>query len=88
MRIGQDKMDKPGQHFIVQGQRGSGKTTLLLMIKYTVVDDHLLNSWLIPVIFSEEQYNLPSCISFGKVLRGTSKKKTACMACSTALKMK
>lgn len=53
-----DDMSKPGQHFVIQGQRGTGKTTLLLMLKYTIKDDAELNKWLIPVMFNEEQYNI------------------------------
>lgn len=51
-------MKTPEQHYLLVGQRGSGKTTLLNRIKYAVEDSGNLNSWLIPVIFSEEQYNM------------------------------
>lgn len=34
--IKNDKMNKPPQHFIVQGQRGYGKTTLLLRLNYEI----------------------------------------------------
>jgi TPR repeat protein len=56
--IKQDKMKKPPQHFIIQGQRGYGKTTLLLRLYYEIEQDKELNSWLIPVLFDEEQYYL------------------------------
>jgi TPR repeat protein/nucleoside-triphosphatase THEP1 len=46
------------QHFLIAGQRGMGKTTLLLRIKYAIEDDPKLNNYLIPVRFSEEQYNI------------------------------
>lgn len=56
--VKQDKMEKPPQHFIIQGQRGYGKTTLLLRLYYELDQDRELNSWLIPVLFDEEQYYL------------------------------
>ncbi len=56
--IKSDKMKKPPQHFIIQGQRGYGKTTLLLRINFEIKNDHELNSWLIPVMFDEEQYSV------------------------------
>jgi DNA-binding Lrp family transcriptional regulator len=51
-------MKTPEQHYLLVGQRGSGKTTLLNRIKYAVEDSEKLKDWLIPVIFSEEQYNI------------------------------
>lgn len=56
--IKEDKMEKPPQHFIIQGQRGYGKTTLLLRLKYEIQGDENLNGWLIPVMFDEEQYSV------------------------------
>ncbi len=56
--IKRDKMKHPPQHFIIQGQRGSGKTTLLLRLYYEIKRDAGLKEWMIPVIFSEEQYNV------------------------------
>ncbi|WP_106601331.1 NACHT domain-containing protein [Chitinophaga ginsengisoli] len=52
------KMTTPEQHYLLLGQRGAGKTTLLLRLKYAIEDDQKLSKWLIPVIFSEEQYNI------------------------------
>ena len=51
-------MQAPEQHYIIQGPRGTGKTTLLLRLYYEVENDPALNTWLIPVIFSEEQYHI------------------------------
>ncbi len=56
--IKRDRMKHPPQHFIIQGQRGSGKTTLLLRLYYEIQRDDGLKEWMIPVIFSEEQYNV------------------------------
>ena len=56
--IKNDKMEKPPQHFIIQGQRGYGKTTLLLRLNYEILNDTELNKWLLPVMFNEEQYNI------------------------------
>jgi tetratricopeptide (TPR) repeat protein len=53
-------MKYPEQHYIIQGQRGMGKTTLLLRLKYEVESTPELNSWLVPVFFSEESYDLTS----------------------------
>lgn len=51
-------MKHPEQHYLLVGQRGAGKTTLLHRIKYGIDDSKKLNKWLIPVLFSEEQYNV------------------------------
>lgn len=51
-------MTTPEQHYLLFGQRGAGKTTMLLRLKYAIEDDAKLSRWLIPVIFSEEQYNV------------------------------
>jgi len=51
-------MKIPEQHYLLVGQRGTGKTTLLHRIKYAIEDSPVLEGWLIPVIFSEEQYNI------------------------------
>lgn len=56
--IKQDKMVKPPQHFLIRGQRGYGKTTLLLRLKIEIKNDKELSSWLIPVMFDEEQYSV------------------------------
>ncbi len=48
----------PEQHYLLLGQRGSGKTTLLTRLRYAVEDSAELNNWLIPIAFSEEQYNI------------------------------
>ncbi|HEY0067789.1 MAG TPA: AAA family ATPase, partial [Flavisolibacter sp.] len=52
------RMEHPEQHYLIVGQRGAGKTTLLNRLKYGVEDSIVLKDWLIPVIFSEEQYNI------------------------------
>ncbi len=53
-------MEHAEQHFLVQGQRGSGKTTLLLKVAYEIEDHPDLSSWLIPIIFREEEYAVNS----------------------------
>lgn len=50
----------PSQHFIIVGQRGQGKTTLLRKIKLAVQADSTLADFLIPIKFSEEQYQIRS----------------------------
>ncbi|MBU2584695.1 MAG: ATPase, partial [Bacteroidetes bacterium] len=56
--IKKDKMENPPQHFMIQGQRGYGKTTLLLRLRIEIKNDKDLNSWLVPVMFDEEQYSV------------------------------
>jgi len=55
-----DRMEKPPQHYLIQGQRGYGKTTLLLRLKIEIIRDADLNAWLIPIMFDEEQYHIRS----------------------------
>ncbi|WP_457934294.1 tetratricopeptide repeat protein [Pseudoalteromonas sp. SCSIO 43210] len=50
----------PSQHFIIVGQRGQGKTTLLRKIKLAVQAEPTLADLLIPIKFSEEQYQIRS----------------------------
>lgn len=51
---------KPQQHFIIVGQRGQGKTTLLRRLLIAVEQNEELSSFLIPVKFAEEQYQIRS----------------------------
>lgn len=51
-------MKTPEQHYLLVGQRGTGKTTLLHRIRHAIEDEPTLRDRLIPVILSEEQYNL------------------------------
>ena len=48
------------QHYIIVGQRGQGKTTLLRKLQIEVENDTKLKSFLIPVKFAEEQYQIRS----------------------------
>lgn len=52
------KMKTPEQHYLLVGQRGSGKSTLIQRLRYSIEDDEQLNKWLIPLAFTEEQYNI------------------------------
>jgi hypothetical protein len=58
--IRSSEMKYPEQHYLIQGQRGMGKTTLLLRLKYEIESTPELDSWLIPVFFNEESYDLTS----------------------------
>lgn len=51
-------MEKPEQHLMLVGLRGMGKTTLLRRLAYEVENDPKLNTWLIPIIFNEEEYGI------------------------------
>ena len=51
-------MEKPEQHLMLVGLRGMGKTTLLRRLAYEVENDPGLNSWLVPIIFNEEEYGI------------------------------
>ena len=52
------KMKTPEQHYLLVGQRGSGKSTLIQRLRYAIEDDEQLSKWLIPIAFTEEQYNI------------------------------
>ncbi|POY34709.1 hypothetical protein C3K47_18930 [Solitalea longa] len=43
---------------IIIGQRGAGKTTLMHRLNYAILDEKPLSDNYIPIMFSEEQYNL------------------------------
>lgn len=43
---------------IIIGQRGAGKTTLMHRLNYAILDDNQLSKRYLPIVFSEEQYNL------------------------------
>ncbi len=62
--IKNDKMTAPPQHFLIQGQRGYGKTTLLLRLNLEIKHEPELRSWLIPVMFTEEQYSVRTLSKF------------------------
>ncbi|MCB9331560.1 MAG: hypothetical protein H6574_10785 [Lewinellaceae bacterium] len=51
-------MEVPEQHYLILGRRGMGKTTLLLRLAYEIENDPALNSWLIPIVFNEEEYGI------------------------------
>lgn len=51
-------MQTPPQHLLIVGQRGMGKSTMLLRLSYEVENDPALSSWLIPIVYSEEQYQV------------------------------
>jgi hypothetical protein len=57
------KMENPEQHYLVVGQRGSGKTTLLNRVKYGIDDSEILREKVVPIIFSEEQYNISELVN-------------------------
>ncbi len=56
--IKRSKMQHPEQHFLIEGKRGMGKTTLLLRLSYEVQNDLVLQKWLIPLVFNEEEYSI------------------------------
>lgn len=57
------KTDKPEQNYLVIGQRGAGKTTLLYRLMYAITEDPELSTQIIPVMFSEEQYNFMDLVN-------------------------
>ena len=59
-QLQKSKLGKVGNNFLIVGQRGSGKTTLLYRIKYLIEDNTSLNKWIIPIMFTEEQYGIIS----------------------------
>lgn len=63
-KVKEDSMQGVPQHFIIQGVRGSGKTTILLRLYYDIKQEQTLNTWLIPLIFNEEQYSVNRLFKF------------------------
>ncbi|WEK37642.1 MAG: hypothetical protein P0Y53_09015 [Candidatus Pseudobacter hemicellulosilyticus] len=61
--INTSAMITPEQHYLLIGQRGQGKTTLLYRIKYAIEDSLGVNSWLIPIVLTEEQYNINELVN-------------------------
>ena len=51
-------MKYPEQHFIIEGLKGYGKTTLLRRLYIEINKEDTLKNWLIPVMFTEEQYGI------------------------------
>jgi hypothetical protein len=58
------KNNFPEQHYIIEGKRGMGKTTLLLRLNYEIENDPDLNTWLIPLMFNEEEYSINTLFKF------------------------
>ena len=58
----------PSQHFIIIGQRGQGKTSLLRRIQIEVENDKKLSKFLLPVKFTEEQYQIRSLCRLWEVV--------------------
>jgi TPR repeat protein len=58
--IKEAKMEVPEQHYLLLGRRGMGKTTLLLRLAYEIQNDPELSTWLIPLVFNEEEYGVRS----------------------------
>jgi len=56
------------QHYIIVGQRGQGKTSLLRRIAIAINDDKQLAKFMIPIKFSEEQYQIRSLCRFFEVI--------------------
>jgi tetratricopeptide (TPR) repeat protein len=56
----QSDYEVANQHYIVVGQRGQGKTTLLRKIMLEVKADEKLSTFILPIKFSEEQYQIRS----------------------------
>jgi energy-coupling factor transporter ATP-binding protein EcfA2 len=57
------RMKSAEQHYLLVGQRGAGKSTLLNRIKYGVEDAEVLKGHLIPILFTEEQYNVSELVN-------------------------
>ena len=56
--IREARMEDPEQHLLIIGQRGMGKTTMLLRLSFEAERDPNLTPWLIPLVFTEEQYSI------------------------------
>ena len=58
----------PSQHTVIIGQRGQGKTTLLRKLNIEIEEDKQLSSFLIPIQFAEEQYQIRSLCSLWELI--------------------
>lgn len=56
--IKESKMESAEQHILIEAQRGMGKTTMLLRLSYEIEQTPELNTWLVPIMFNEEQYSI------------------------------
>ncbi|MBC8644378.1 hypothetical protein H9W95_10660 [Flavobacterium lindanitolerans] len=50
--------DNKFSNYVIIGQRGAGKTTLLHRLNYAILDEEKLANKFLPIMFSEEQYNV------------------------------
>lgn len=58
----------PTQHFVIIGQRGQGKTTLLRKLSLEIKNDKKLSQFLLPIQFTEEQYQIRSLCRLWEVV--------------------
>ena len=58
------------QHFILIGPRGIGKTNLMQMIKYSILDSSKMKDNWLPVVFSEEDFEIYGIRSFFEKIIG------------------
>jgi tetratricopeptide (TPR) repeat protein len=58
------------KHHLIIGQRGAGKTTLLYRLKYAIEDEVGAESLFLPIILSEEQYNLSELVNLWETIAG------------------
>jgi len=65
--LNQSKLDEVSQNYLITAQRGMGKTTLLLRLEHAIIDEPKLNH-LIPLRFTEEQYNIVSFCNLWEVV--------------------
>ncbi len=62
--ISSSSMKTPEQHYLIQGRRGMGKTTLLLRLAYEMEQDPKLNTWMLPVVYNEEEHSISKLSRF------------------------
>jgi TPR repeat protein len=58
LELKDSKMDKPEQQYLLVARRGMGKTTFLLRLAYQMENDPDINTWMLPVVFNEEEYGI------------------------------
>ncbi|TMP29318.1 ATPase [Pseudoalteromonas rubra] len=58
--IASTNKEVPEQNYLIQGVRGAGKTTLLRRLAIELAQSDVLNTWLLPVTFKEEEYGISS----------------------------
>ncbi|MEO8148515.1 MAG: ATP-binding protein [Bacteroidia bacterium] len=78
------KMEHPEQNYLIIGPRGSGKTTLVHRLKYAIEEDRKLNRWLLPVLLTEEQYQISQLLNLWETIADSLEQEFGFIGLNTA----